>query len=500
MSVKPEVEMPGTRPVSVARTGASHIKSLQDNRTVYVDGEVVNDVTTHRAFRNVVRSAAALYDMQAEPDNLDLMTFASPATGQRVNRAWQIPKNYEDLTTKRKAMTAWAEMHGGYMGRSPDHLASAITGQIIGIEKFEAYDKRFARNYQDYYNFARDNDIFLTYVIINPQGDRSKGTGHQDNDDLIMRVVDEDSSGLTVRGAKMLGTSSIMANEVFVANLQPLRPGEEKYATCFALPMNTRGLRVLSRKSYEAHATSQFDNPLAHRFDENDALVYFDDVKVPWDRVFVNQNVDMCRIQFHETPGHVFQNYQAQIRLTVKLRFLAGIAHKIAQIIGTDKMPPVQGILGKLASEAATVEGLLYGMEAKGQEVSGAFIPDKHLLYAAQVYTQELYPHFVNAIRELAGGALIMLPSSAKDYGNPDIQKILDITQYSCAGTPKDRVKMLKLAWDALGSEFAGRHTQYEMFYAGAQFVTRGHSFRTYDWAAADHLVDRLLNQYSLEQ
>ena len=85
----------------------------------------------------------------------------------------------------------------------------------------------------------------------------------------------------------MLGTSSIMANEVFVANLQPLKPGEERLAFSCALPMNAKGLRVLSRKSYEAHAVSVFDNPLSSRFDENDALMYFDDVKVPWERVFV---------------------------------------------------------------------------------------------------------------------------------------------------------------------------------------------------------------------
>ena len=101
----------------------------------------------------------------------------------------------------------------------------------------------------------------------------------------------------------MLGTSSIMANEVLVANLQPLKPGEEDLAFSCALPMNAKGLRVLSRKSYEAAAVSVFDNPISSRFDENDALIYFDDVKVPWERVFVYRDTDMCRAQFHDTPG-----------------------------------------------------------------------------------------------------------------------------------------------------------------------------------------------------
>ena len=131
---------------------------------------------------------------------------------------------------------------------------------------------------------------------------------------------------MTIRGAKMLATGGIMANEVFVTCIQPLREGDEPYAVSFAVPMNAAGLKILSRKSYEESATSVFDNPLASRFDENDAVLYFDDVKVPWERVFINQDIAMCQRQFHATPAHVFQNYQAQIRLMVKMRFLVGIA------------------------------------------------------------------------------------------------------------------------------------------------------------------------------
>jgi 4-hydroxyphenylacetate 3-monooxygenase len=151
--------------------------------------------------------------------------------------------------------------------------------------------------------------------------------------------------------------------------------------------------------------------------------------------------------------------------------------------------------LGRLAAEAAMVDGLVHGMEAAGYRKGDYFVPNKHLMYAAQVLTQELYPELVNSIRELAGGALIMLPSSVADWDNPELAAIIRRTQRSPAMAPEERVKFLKAAWDAIGSEFASRHTQYEMFYAGAQFVTRGHSFRTYDWAGAGALVDRLLAQ-----
>src|SRR5947207_2567184 len=264
--------------MTVAKTGAQHIASLKDGRTVYIDGKLVADVTEHPAFRNAVRSAGALYDFQAQPKNIELMTFMPDGSNRRVNRAWQMPRNYEEMVQRRKALQAWARLSCGFMGRSPDHVASALVGQRMGIEIFRRHSPDRAKALMDYFDYAAKNDVFLTYVIINPQAERAKDWGAQ-ADDLVARIVDEDAGGITIRGAKMLGTSSIMANEVLVANLQPLKPGEEDLAFSCALPMNTKGIRVLSRKSYEASAVSVFDNPLSSRFDENDALIYFDDVK-----------------------------------------------------------------------------------------------------------------------------------------------------------------------------------------------------------------------------
>jgi len=478
------------------KNGSVHLASLRDGRSVYINGGHAGDVTEHAAFRNAIASTCDLYDFQSDPARQELMTFET-ASGARVNRAWQSARSYGELVQRRQALTAWAGLHGGFMGRSPDHVASALLGQLMGIEVFEKHDARRAHAFREYFDYARDRDLFLTYVIINPQADRSKDWGDQPAEDLVAAIVDEDGEGITIRGAKMLGTSSIMANEVFVANLQPLRPGEENLAFACALPMNAKGLKVLSRKSFEQHAVSRFDNPLASRFDENDALMYFDDVKVPWERVFVYKDTDACRAQFHDTPGHTMQNYQAQIRLMVKTRFLLGVARKITETIGTIGLPPVREKLGWLSAKVAMVEGMVYGMEAAGHMHNGFFVPDRNLMYSAQVVTQELYPQLIGTIRELAGGSLIMLPSSEEDLKNPELLAIIRKTQISGGFSPEERVKFLKLAWDALGSEFASRHLQYEMFYAGAQFVTCGHSFRTRNWAESAGLVEQVSSAYA---
>ncbi|MEX2035406.1 MAG: 4-hydroxyphenylacetate 3-hydroxylase N-terminal domain-containing protein [Xanthobacteraceae bacterium] len=483
--------------MTTCKTGAEHIKSLQDGRTVYIDGELVADVTEHPAFRNSVQSAAMLYDFQAKPENIELMTFKPAGSNRRVNRAWQMPRSHAEMVQRRKALQAWAEQSYGFLGRSPDHLASALVGQRMGIEVFRKHGEDRAKALADYFEEASRNDYFLTYVIINPQAERGKDWGEQ-AEDLVARIVDEDAGGITIRGAKMLGTSSIMANDVLVANLQPLKPGEEDLAFSCALPMNSKGLRVLSRKSYEASAVSVFDNPISSRFDENDALMYFDDVKVPWERVFVYRDTDMCRAQFHDTPGHAYQNYQAQIRLSVKIKFLVGLAHKITEAIGTTNMPAIREQLGYLAANVSMVNAMMAGMEIEGNMRGEWWVPNRHYMYSAQVLTQDLYPRVIQALRDLAGGALIMLPSSIHDFKDPELKRIIDLTQRSAKMRPEEKVKFLKAAWDAIGSEFGSRHTQYEMFYAGARFVTTGHSYRTFDWSGATGMVDDLMAGYNL--
>jgi 4-hydroxyphenylacetate 3-monooxygenase len=439
-----------------------------------------------------------MYDFASAPDNRELMTYETP-NGSRANRIWQLPESYDELVTRRRALEAWTSLHAGFMGRSPDHVASCIAGIYMGRDVFDAYDPARARALADYYAYARDNDLYLTYVIINPQADRSKSAAQQQDAFLTAAVVDQDSQGITIRGAKMLATGGITADEVFVTCIQPLQPGDEDYAISFAIPMGTKGLSMLSRKSYEAGAPSVFDNPLSSRFDENDSVLYFDDVKVPWDRVFVFKNIEMCQKQFHATPAHVYQNYQAMVRLSVKVRFLAGIARRTAEINGVIGFPQVRESLGQLAAEVGMVEALVVAMEAKGTMCGPYYVPDRHTLYAAQTLTQQLYPKILNTLRELAGGGMIMLPSAVTDFANPEIADLIERTQQSPAASATERVKFYKLAWDAVGSEFASRHQQYEMFYAGATFVTKGHSFRTYDWSAAGALVDSVLGSYSLD-
>ncbi|MGA7808846.1 4-hydroxyphenylacetate 3-hydroxylase family protein, partial [Bradyrhizobium sp.] len=386
----------------------------------------------------------------------------------------------------------------GMIGRSPDHVASTLAGFRIGLAAFRDYDPARAAALESYFQYARDNDLFLSYVIINPQSDKARSAGNQPDPHLVASIVDEDSGGITIRGAKMLATSGILANELLVSGFQALQAGDEAYAFTAIVPLGVRGLTLMSRRSYEQNATSAFDYPLSSRFDENDAVVHFDDVKIPWDRVFVFRDLKMAQAQWHDTRAHVLQNYQCMVRLMVKLRFMLGLGRKIAETNNIINYPQVRETLGLMAAKVSNIEALVIAMELKGETFQGYYVPDRSLLCTAQVIAQTTYPEITEAIRSLSGGGMIMVPSSHADFATPETNAIIHKTQRSTVATSEQRVKLMKLAWDAVGSEFGSRHLQYEMFYSGAPLVTRGNSFRFFDWDGVKGAVDQFMGTYGL--
>src|SRR3954463_9467328 len=159
---------PWRRAMEICKTGADHLRSLRDGRAVYIDGERVDDVTVHPAFRNACAAAAALYDYQARPENLERMTFAPEANGAsgygRINRAWLKPRTYDELVARSRALVEWAELSCGFLGRAPDHVASSLVGQVLGIEVFRRHSEARAQALIDYFDYVSRNDFYLSYV------------------------------------------------------------------------------------------------------------------------------------------------------------------------------------------------------------------------------------------------------------------------------------------------------------------------------------------------
>lgn len=480
------------------RTGADYVAEIKDDgRKVYIDNELVTDVTTHPAFRNAVRSIASIYDMMADPENRDLMTFPSPVTGQPVSRIWQMPRSYEDLVARRRALKRISELTLGFMGRSPDHVSSFFSGFAMRPDIFGRAGQQFADNVVALHAYLRDNHRYITYTIVPPQIDRTKPAHQQSPPDLYAGVVKERDDGVIIRGAQMLGTGSVLSDYVHLSTIHPMRPGDENYAISAVIPCNAPGVKIFSRRSYASAASSIFDYPLASRFDETDSLLVYDDVFVPWENIFVYRDLNIVRAQWFEAPAHILGNSQAQTRFTTKLQFLLGLARRVTEMTGAIQQPAVQTQLGQLATYAAMYEGLVYGAEANFETLpTGYVVPGTRETYANMNLQSEIYPKMLDMVRELAGGGLIQLPSSVVDFDHPEMGPVIERYIQSPDITAEERVKLMKLAWDMIGSEFAGRHEQYEKFYAGAPFIVRSHMFRNYDFAKSADLVDYALAGY----
>lgn len=484
----------------MTRSGQEYIERLNDGRRVMVNGEAVTDVANHPAFAGAVQSIARHYDHANAPENREVMTFTSPRTGAPVNRSFLIPRSAEDLVSRAAALRRSAELTVGMMGRNPDHVAAFFAGWAGRSDVFARGGEKYAQNLVRFYEHLRDEDLYAVYAIVPPQIDRSKSAHEQEDPHLYAGVTRETEEGIYIQGAQMLATGAALADYIVLSNIAPQRPGDEDQAINVAIPVGAQGVKIYSRRPYASGATSVFDYPLSTRFDETDALVVFDDVFVPWEHVFVLRDREVCAAQWTETPAHVLGNHQAQVRLATKLDFAIGLAHRIAEATGNLAAPPVRGALGEMAAHAKIVSGLLAASERNCEiDDEGIAWPGREECFAIMTLQSELYPKVLHMLRDLCGGGLIQLPSSAADFGNPEMSADLERYVGGPGETAVERVKLLKLAWDLVGSEFGGRHHQYEMFYVGAPFVVRQRMYGVYDFDRRRDLVDKVLAGYDLD-
>jgi 4-hydroxyphenylacetate 3-monooxygenase len=483
------------------RTGDSFLADLRrGGRAVFVDGERVGDPTAHPAFRNGAKTLARLFDHAAAPENRDRMTFTSPDTGGPVWRCFQIPRSHEDLRAKRIAAEAWAELTFGLMGRTPDHVANFFAGYAAKPQFFARGGAGFADNVVNFHKYIRDNHQYVVYAIVPPQIDRSRPAHQQSDPTLHAGVVKETDSGIVVQGGQQLATGAVFADWVQISCIHRLQPGDEAYAISVAVPVDAPGLRLYSRRAFALQATSAEDYPLTSRFDETDCFVVLDNVHVPWEHVFIYRNPELCFGQWWHTPSHSYGNHQAQARFATKLRFLLGLAKRMNEATGNDAAPPVQVEMGELAAYASLVENMLYAHETMGPiDEDGIVWPSKPALYAVMALQSQINPHMIDIVRELTGAGMITLPSSVKDFDSPESRA--DVERYFVSGkmSARDRVRLMRLAWDFIGTEFGNRHQQYEKFYGGASHLVKMNMYRAYDFARAGRMVDEALSLPDIE-
>jgi 4-hydroxyphenylacetate 3-monooxygenase len=487
------------------RTGKQYLEALARRRAeIYLGGERVDDVTRHPAFRNAARSIANLYDITSDPANQDQLTYSDPETGNRYSNIFLQPRSKADLEARNRVHTAWAKSTWGLIGRSPDHVAGWITGMACDPDVFEKYRPGRGKNIVDYYRYIRDNDLYVGYAVVPPAGAKSadvtqasKSIAAPDakwGSNAGLRVVSEDKDGLTLWGFKILATGAVFADELLIGNYQPLAQGQEAFSVACAIPVGSPGLKLLARRSFEERAASELDDPLAFRYDESDAVVFCDNVKVPWDRVLSHNSIEGGRAIFNDTPAHVLGNAQAHIRHLAKLRLILGVIKRVMEVNGIAKLPPVMDTLGGLATRVAMVESLVVAETSSIEEWPHGYVAqDRQTMYSTMAYTMEYYPELISIVRELMGSHPFQQPADVGAFENPTTAEIYSTFAMAEPRVAIERYKLMRLAWDLAGSEFASRHTQYEMFYNGAKHVARGRAYQHFRWSVVDEEADRAL-------
>ena len=452
-----------------AKTGAQYISRLSEMSTeVWIRGERIEDVTTHPALRNGVRSVADLYDMQLDPGLQEEMTYASPTDGEPVGLSFLIPRTVEDLERRRAMMTRWAWSSCGMMARTPDFLNVAITAWAGGAEYFGQNRPEFKKNVLDYYEFVRENDITLTHTLVNLQKSRIPGMADNLDEQVALTVMRETDAGIIVKGSRMLATLGPITDEIAVYPTRSHLLGDNAWrqAFSFSIPCDTPGVKFMCRESLD-QGRSHFDHPLGSRFEEMDAVVFFDDVLVPWERVFLLGDVDMCNNHGNATQMNTHTGHQVTTRCVVKAEFILGLAGLMVETLGSDELAHVQERMGELVVYLEILKACVRASEADAKlNEWGVMCPSAAPLVAGRnLFPRMMYPRMAEIIQILGSSSLMALPSEA-DFDTaltPEVERYL-ATDNSSA---RDRARLFHLAWDVTCSSFGGRQVLYERFFGG---------------------------------
>ena len=473
------------------KTGKEHLESLRDGRVVYIGSEKVDDVTTHPAFRNGARSIAGIYDMKAA--NAD---FSFTQGKEKFSAYFLQARSREDLSKRKNLHTAIAAMSHGLLGRSPDHVSSFVTGMAMNPDVFGKFSANLTRYYED----MRRQDLYGVYAVIPPQAARNPEFYVKQNIPVpTLRVVREDDDGVVISGMKMLATGAVFANEIWIGNLIPLAPNQLAESITCAIPVGAPGVTLWSRKPFELAARCEFDSPLAWRFDETDSMVMCEEVKVPYERVFVHEDPLLSRDIYVKTPSHCFGNHQSNVRCWAKLRLVLGLCSRIAHATGAIDTPAVKEMLGHMSAVEGMIAGMVHGqIDAFERWPEGYVCFNRRMMYAALEWCTQNYSSFIDQLRELCGGSVFQMPADISVVDHDKLARQFDTYFQTPQGGAVERMKLFKLAWDLVGSEFAGRHLQYEKFYAGASFIVRNHAYRETPWSEFHGIVDGLMSTYDV--
>lgn len=471
-----------------ALTGARYIESLRDDREVWLNGERV-DVTQHPAFSGTLHELARIYDLQHMDEYRDEMTFVSPDTGLRISYSYLLPHSPEELLAKRRTTEIWAKESWGQLARAPDFMANVMAGLYDFRHDLREKSASWAQNVEHYYHFCAEQDLVLTHSIVDPQIDRQSSPA--EDPDLALRIVKETADGLLVRGAKQLATLAPLSNEllVYLSASYAMRESSE-FVLWFALPVATPGLKFLCRESFSTSHEGRA-RAFAARFDEQDCMAFFDDVLVPWGRVFLTRDAQLAVRGLKSI--NAWSLYASQIRFHERIRTLIGMAAMMAKAIGVEHFPEIRQKLGELTMYGELVRLGLRGMEADARVTkSGAWAPGNDL--ALSSFAGQISMRLIEIVREIGASGLLMQPSEL-DLRQEELFPLLERYMRGRGIDVTRKSRLFRLAWELAGSGWGMRQELYERWNRGDLGRNRTNLYLSYDRSEIDKRIEQLLEE-----
>jgi 4-hydroxyphenylacetate 3-monooxygenase len=454
-------------------TGAEFLESLRDSREVWIYGERVRDVTTHPAFRNPARMLARLYDALHDKTLQPALTCPTDTgSGAFTHRFFRAPASVDELVAGRDAIAAWARLTYGWMGRSPDYKAAFLATLGANSDFYAPYQDNARR----WYRAAQERVLFLNHALVQPPVDR-----HRPPDevaDVYVHVEQETDAGLVVSGAKVVATGSALTHANFIAHPTTTVIKTKQFGAVFIAPMDTPGVKLICRPSYAMTAEvmgSPFDYPLGSRMDENDAILVLDHARVPWENVLVYEDLEKSATFFQHSGFFPRAMLHGCTRLAVKLDFITGLMLKAAEAVGSAEPRHIQASIGEVIAWRNLFWGLSDAMARAAVSWAGTTVlPNPEYAQAYRLFATIAWPRVKEICESILGSALIYLNSHAVDFKTPELRTYLDkYLRGSDGSNAVERTKLMKLLWDAIGTEFGGRHELYERNYAGAPETIR---------------------------
>jgi len=436
------------------RTVEQYKQSLKDGRRVYIRGEKVDDVTTHPILSVSVDTVGQGFALTAseDPEVRNLFVVPHPKTREPINRYFVTPRNAEDLALRTKMIQRSIELTGGLpfgkdIGTDCLNAAFVVAGQMGRAQ--------YQENAMNFLEHVRRHDLAMCGAVTCVKGDRSKEPSQQKHPDYYLHVVDKNKDGIVVKGAKIHITSAPVSNEIIVVPTRQMRENEADYAVSFALPANTKGIVFICRAGRGQWTAHEFhpDYPVREL---TEAMIVFDNVFVPWERVF------MCgEWQFSMLLAYTFATFHRFTAISYKVpsvEAMAGCAVAMAEYNGLEKVGHVRDKLADIAGYVETLRALTNAAAKEPVMYGDIAVPNPLIANMAKLHFSSKYHEFVKWIQDICGGILATSPDR-KDWENPEIH---DYLEHYLGGSTKhsteDRLRMIHAAQRMLCSHESAFH------------------------------------------